>query len=376
MNAVFKNIKTLAYRLAEADMVFWVMPALMTLLIAGTLAQRWMGLWPAIDLFFGTFILWLGPLPLPGAYILLGILSINLTLKFTLKSDWKWRKSGIILSHLGALIILFGSLLTAITAKETFMVIAEGQSAQYTYSYSERYLLLYEGQNLVLKAAHNDVKNWDLSSLPFDINVTQSCKNCEIFKRQEEEITPKDANYQSMARFMAFRDKAKDDQPELNMPGIEFKLSGTEQDGTYVAFDGMPKPIEITMGERAFTIVFGKEQTLLPFSIELVDFVKDQYNGIDMARGYHSDVIIHDNGQAWPMRIEMNKPLRYRGLTFFQSSFEQTPDAELTVLSVVKNRGRLFPYIGTAIIGVGLLLHFCLIAWTKPSRKKSQNKGN
>ena len=148
--------------LIDADMVFWLMPPLMVLLIAGTLAQRWLGLWPAIDQYFSTFIIWLGPIPLPGAYILLGLLSLNLVLKFLLKSEWKWAKSGIILAHLGAIILLFGGLLTALTAKETFMLIPEGNATSYTYSYDQRELIVFEEQEVLMR-------------LNFDESIFYSC---------------------------------------------------------------------------------------------------------------------------------------------------------------------------------------------------------
>ena len=76
-----KPTKNWLNKLVDADMVFWLMPPLMLLLVFGTLAQRWVGLWPAIDQYFSTYIIWLGPIPLPGAYILLGILGLNLLLK-------------------------------------------------------------------------------------------------------------------------------------------------------------------------------------------------------------------------------------------------------------------------------------------------------
>lgn len=128
-----KNLVSLLTRLADADMVFWLLPPLMALLVSGTLAQRWMGLWPAMEMFFSSFIIWAGPVPLPGAYTLLGILSINLTLKFLLKSRWQWEKSGIILSHLGAIILLLGGLLTAMTAREYYMLIDPRRSGKPLY---------------------------------------------------------------------------------------------------------------------------------------------------------------------------------------------------------------------------------------------------
>jgi len=44
----------------------------------------------------------------------------------------------------------------------------------------------------------------------------------------------------------------------------------------------------------------------------------------------------------------MNKPLRYKGYTFFQSAYERDQSGEeITILAVVENKGRIFPYLGT-----------------------------
>ncbi|MEM7650637.1 MAG: hypothetical protein AAF204_00960, partial [Pseudomonadota bacterium] len=208
-----KTLSKYALKLAEADMVFWLMPPLMLLLIAGTLAQRWMGLWPAMDMFFEGFILWAPifsiPIPLPGAYTLLGLLVLNLTLKFLLKSEWKWSKSGIILSHLGALILLIGGLITAMNARESYMYIAEGQEARFIYSYSERELMIFEGQEPLTKISFDTLTQQNPEGLPFEINILYTCENCEISKREETQDFDENAAYQSMAQFMALSSKPK-----------------------------------------------------------------------------------------------------------------------------------------------------------------------
>lgn len=347
-------------RLADADMVFWLMPPLMLLLVAGTLAQRWMGLWPALDMFFGGFILWAGPIPLPGAYTLLGVISINLLAKFLFKSDWHWQKAGINLAHLGVIILLFGALLTAITARETYMLIPEGQETPYTYSYDQRTLTIYNGNKPRLTLPYAQIEHWNLSVLPFKIEILHHCENCEILKREETADYNPETPYLGMAEFMALTPKPLEPQPENNLTGFEFAVAGSDNDGRYIAFDGMPKPVEITANDKTYTIIFGKTQYTLPFSIALKDFVKDDYTGTNMARGYHSDIIIKDGKSQWPARIEMNEPLRYRGYTFFQSSYEQAPGFEATVLAVVENKGRIFPYISTLIIALGLIMHLVI----------------
>jgi hypothetical protein len=83
-NRLFKQ----ALRLAQADMVFYLLPPLMLVLTLSTLAQRDLGLYEAHQRYFVTF-----------GYPLLALLTLNLTLKFFLQSAWGWKKSGIILTH-------------------------------------------------------------------------------------------------------------------------------------------------------------------------------------------------------------------------------------------------------------------------------------
>lgn len=356
-----KSVKARLLRLADADMVFWLMPPLIILLIVGTVAQRWIGLYEATNTFFSSFVIWAGPLPLPGGFTLLGILAANLTLKFLFKSEWSLAKSGIILSHLGALILLLGGLLTAVYAEEKYMIIPEGGETPFIYDYTKRSLMIFEDEKPIARMPFSAIDQWHANDFPFDIKIKKHCENCEILKREETKDYDSAKSYQSMAQFMALKPKAPEKEPEANLTGFEFDLSNTEADGHYLAFDGMPKPIEFVSDNKKYAFIFGKEQETLPFSIKLKDFVKETYPGTQKAKSYHSDVIIKDGDIEWETRIEMNEPLRYKGYTFFQSSFDQSDIGETTILSVVKNEGWLFPYIGTAVLGFGLLLHVIII---------------
>lgn len=354
------TLKQAILKLAQAEFVFYLMPVLILLLIAGTIAQAEIGLYAAHQKFFASFILWAGPVPLPGGYLILGLLALNLSLKFLFLSEWSFKKSGIILAHLGALVLMIGGLLTALTASEKYMLIPEGEQTPYIYDYHQREMMIYEDDALKFTIPFQDItlnKRLPLG-LPFEITALKTCENCEIQKREESADYNKDTDYQSMAAFMALEPKPADKNPEANLTGLEFEVTNAgDQTGHYIAFEGMPKPIEINADNKNYKIIFGKEQSTLPFSIRLNDFQKQNYAGVDMAKSYASEITILDNGIEWPTRIEMNKPLRYKGYTFFQSSFEQTPDLEITIFSVVKNQGWLFPYIGTGVLGFGLLLH-------------------
>ena len=53
----------------------------------------------------------------------------------------------------------------------------------------------------------------------------------------------------------------------------------------------------------------------------------------------------------------MNEPLRHRGETFYQASWNEKTEKG-TVLQVVRNPGWLMPYFSCAIVSIGMLVHF------------------
>lgn len=61
----------------------------------------------------------------------------------------------------------------------------------------------------------------------------------------------------------------------------------------------------------------------LPFSLHLKEFVVDYYS-TGMPSSFRSvvEVIDHETGERFERNIEVNEPLRYRGVTVYQSSFD------------------------------------------------------
>lgn len=355
--------------LAKPGTVFYTLPLLMALLVAGTIAQRTMGLYDAQKMFFSSFFFWLGPLPLPGGYTVTALIALSLLVKFLFFTTWRLDKTGINLAHLGVLVMLIGGLLTAWKSQEGYIVIPEGGSAATVFDYHQRELVIAANDRIIHAIPHQKIaagKQFAFDNLPFTIKVHHTCRNCRIDKREE---TTGDFGQplRGMARFMALAPAPAEPADEDNLYGATISISGAseESDGVYVLFDIMPEPITLTRNDKTWQIIHTKQQRPLPFSIELVDFEQGLHPGTTMASRYHSDVIIHDDQARWPVRIEMNKPLRYRGYTFFQSSFAESGDETATILSVVRNRGWLFPYIGVAIIAAGLLFHTLFMALTR-----------
>lgn len=348
-----------AKTLANPAVLFYALPWLMILLVMGTLAQRDLGIYEAQKLFFSAWVLWLGPLPLPGAYATLGVITLSLLAKFMLYSPWRWSQAGIILTHLGVLILLLGGIVTAFSQQEGFIALGEGKKGSTVSDYHNRVLRIERSgeilteipfENLTVKSAFENPQ------LPFSFIVDDVCTNCRPV------AVKSGTGRRGLAQKIELRDAPPEKENEANLSGMTLSIThaGKDQDGVYVMMEEIPHRPVITHKDEIYVFSVERAQTVLPFAVELKNFERDMHPGTDMARGFSSDVVVHDGDVAWPYRIGMNEPLRYKGYTFYQASFSVRPDGEYSILSVVRNKGRVFPYMASAIIFVGLLLHIAI----------------
>jgi cytochrome c biogenesis protein ResB len=144
-----------------------------------------------------------------------------------------------------------------------------------------------------------------------------------------------------------------------NRPGITYRItnSRSSNDGIYGIFLGQSVTQTASINNQKYEFIFRRKRTYLPFAIELLDFKKVMHAGTGIAKSYSSEVNLIENGIPRRVLIEMNEPLRHKGYTFFQASFIEGIEGDTTVLAAVKNYGRLFPYISSIIMSIGLLLH-------------------
>ncbi len=137
----------------------------------------------------------------------------------------------------------------------------------------------------------------------------------------------------------------------------------TVRDGerTGEAWLALEQPVELLMGKDAVVVEYRPARRELPFAIKLLDFRKIDYPGTQMAAAFESDVELTDpqRGIILMRKISMNNPLRYRGFSFFQSSYIPGPP-ETTVLSVRSDPGTPFVYAGFAIVIAGIISLFVL----------------
>ena len=361
--------KKLIEFLSKPIVVFYALGWLMVLVIVGTIAQRYIGLYQSQMKYFSSFIWWLGPVPVPGGYPTLTVIFLGLTTKLVFKSKWRRENLGTIVTHIGALSLLFGGFLTAAFSYEGGMVLPEGETSGYISDYNDVELAIIDRS----AADHDHVtafeKGWlhegkvlRAPALPFEIQIMEYCRNCQILKRKAPVITG-DPHHGFAANFQILPAPLENEN-ERNQAGVVFYFKGPDvaTNGVYSVFENMPVEQTIEVKGVKYSLALRRAQTHLPFKIHLLKFTKGTHPGTDIASLYKSEVMVLDGGVEQRVTIQMNEPLRYKGYTLYQASFVEASagGTETSVLAVVHNMGRVFPYISSLIMCIGLLLHLIL----------------
>ena len=348
---------------------------LIVLVFFGTIAQKDIGLYASQMKYFSSYYFTiLGFIPLPGGRLTVIIMTLNLFSSLFKKSLWKLKKIGIIIVHIGGLLLLLGGGVTAYFSSEGNMVISEGDSSDHVNDYHTMELafvntsledsLEYTVFDSPILSVGNSIK---YDNLGIEINIIDMIKNVRI----ENRISPSDSIYKGLLKDFVLLPKQPEKEATQNRPGIILKIGGTGQitDGIYGIFLGQRTPDRFTLNDQDFFTEFRRKRTYLPFAIQLTDFEKIMHPGTDIAKSYSSEVNLIENDNSRRILIKMNEPLRHRGYTFYQASFIDDLPRETTVLATVKNHGRLFPYISSIIMSIGLLIHL-LISLPKTLEKR------
>lgn len=365
------KIKSFIIKLGEffgrPHIFFYACIWLMFLLVAGTLAQRSLGLYQAQLKYFSCFITWFWYFPLPGGYTAMGIIFLGLLSKLLLKSHISKDRIGIIICHSGGLALLFGGFLTGAFSEEGNMVIPEGNTVDTISDYHKNELAIINTQ----PADHDQVTSFgpgwltsnkiiDHEDFPFNIQVISFFQNATWVRR----VSP-DQNDQrhGFAKNFDLQSAPLEKESEQNTAGLVFRIDGltpqnnSSQNGIYAIFEHMQIPQTITVDDATYVLSLRRARTHLPFRLHLIDFEKKLHPATGIAKSYKSVVNVIDQDLSQRTVIQMNEPLRYKGYTFYQSSFIEGPDTETTVLSVVKNVGMIFPYVTSIIMCLGLIIH-------------------
>ena len=123
----------------------------LVLVFAGTIAQVDLGLYKAQNDFFRSFFVFWSPpgtglkIPVfPGGYLVGGFLLINLISAHYKRFGFRRDKAGIVMVHLGLILLLIGQLATDMLSKESSMQLFEGESKNYSEDFRGNELVILD----------------------------------------------------------------------------------------------------------------------------------------------------------------------------------------------------------------------------------------
>jgi hypothetical protein len=349
----------------------------MVLIFAATLDQVNLGIWAVQEKYFRTFfVLWRwGNIPVPvfpGGYFIGGLLLVNLVAAHVYRFTLAWRKTGILLTHLGLIILLIGELLTGLWQEEFAMRLTEGEPKNYSESYRGNELVIVDRGSAefddvvaipeALLARGETVQH---PKLPFRVVPKTYYPNSTLQMRAEAPAGAPAAASSPATTGIGPRVNAVPlpityNQNERNLPTAFVELIGPEGSlGTWLVSTGLPSPQPFEFGGRTWTIAMRFERAYKPFALTLLKFSHDRYAGTEIPKNFSSRIRLTtpDGRDDREVLIYMNNPLRYAGLTFYQASFEPGND-KVTILQVVRNPSWLLPYVACTLMTLGLLLQF------------------
>lgn len=317
-----------------------------------------------------------GPIkiPLPGGMLLMGILFFNMLAGGIIRIRKNWRTFGVVIAHFSILVLLAAGVVSFLYKREGYLKINEGGRGNVFTSYTERVLEVTEvgGDGVVHVIHESDLA--DLSGaktraffakgLPFEFTVSNFQINCDVESagmRPPHPGVPVVDGFYLSPRLPAM-------QAEQNLAGCQIAVKtpdGAEQKALLWQFAVAPWTWRTPDG-RVFIFRLNRQSWELPFDVHLEKFTHEVHPGTNKPKVYASDVIKRQDGIDQPVKIEMNKPLRDRGYTLFQASYNDRwrpgmPRTEMySVFAVVKNPSDKWPIWGTIMAAVGIGIHFCM----------------
>jgi hypothetical protein len=142
---------------------------------------------------------------------------------------------------------------------------------------------------------------------------------------------------------------------------VRFVYQGKEQ------WLGLNSMVRLFGDSEMYILTYGNRRLPLNFEMYLKNFEVGRYQGTMRAASYQSLVYLPEENRE--ILISMNEPLKYKGFTFYQASFQEDEMGRPTasVLSVNHDPGRWWKYLGSLLIVFGAI-HLFYRRWKMARR--------
>ena len=340
---------------------------LLVITFVGTLEQANSSLFEVQKRYFESLIVpnAVGMLPLPGAYLLLSLLFVNLVVGGMIRMRRTASRIGIYIIHIGIATLLAGGFVEMYFSDKGLMTLYEGESGdsfkssyEWEVSIAEQFENGRERAFLIPQEHFQDAgpgtrAYFHSDQLPFRVTLSGYLRNSR----------PRTASADGGIDGFVLEKFALDIEEERNIPGVMITLEQPDGKLHRALLWGLQRhPVEVQVDGRRWALDLHQREYPLPYGVTLKKFTRSLHPGTGMAASFSSDITRLQDGVATDVHISMNDPMREGGYTFYQSGWgpqDAGPNSRLfSTFSVVKNPSDQVPLYATIIIAIGLLVHF------------------
>jgi len=344
----------------------------------GTVAQVQQGLYYSQERFFNSFVFLVGGFfPFPGARLVLWTLFLNFLGVTITRFIYQRRQVGILVIHFGLLLYFAAAFVTFHCAKESHVTLSEGEATDVSLSYHKWELSVWKADSSPRTVSAYDadgLKTGQTLMFPeygLAVTVSQYYPNSQAFTISSD--AQKD--YLNASGIHALEPVHVDKKPEENFPGLTASVqTSAGQKFDLLLYGAEPRPTSILTKEGKVFLQLRRRRAQLPFLLKLKDFRMKTHPGTEIASSYQSLVEVSNDNLSREVLISMNKPLRYKDYTLYQASYSiDAAGRQYSTLAVVRNKGRVLPYVASLLTFAGLLLHFLLQGFRYQKRQKGRS---
>lgn len=312
------------------------------------------------------------PLPLLSGYWAGALLLVNLTLGGIIRIRKGWRHAGNIISHMGIIFMLVAAGVAQHFSERGNMVVREGESSNAAEDYFEYVVEVTEiidgkpGVIHVIRGKQIDdltdgkTRIFKFPSLPIRLEIGGYMDNA-----QPVSITERAPDHgEPIADGYYLTGKPHEQKTEANTAACYAKVinSDGKKGAPFILAGASFYPYTVKTDGRIFTVDMHKRLWPMPFTVHLDKFTADFHPGTMKPSKFISEITRVENGSSAKVTIEMNEPMRYEGITFFQASYGPPgagPGQKMySVFEVVKNPADKWPEYSLYIVAFGMAVTF------------------
>ncbi len=332
------------------------------------------------------------PLVLPGGYWVGVLLLVNLTLGGVIRIRKGWKHAGNLISHLGIIFMLVAGGVAHHFSERGNIAIHEGETRDAAESFTEYAVEVAEIKDKepaeihVIRGQHiDDLGNggsriFRLPKLPFDLEIADYYSNA----------VPVSIHERAPAAGTSYPDPPPDGYYLLKQPDDPVAERNTaacyarvlHRDGAksppFILAGACFHPFTLKVDDRVFTFDMRKRIWPMPFAIRLDEFTAEFHPGTMKPKRFVSKITRIEDDREAKVTIQMNEPMRYEGLTYFQASYGTPPAGSgqkmYSVFEIVRNPADHWPEYSLYVVTFGMLVTFLTRLGTYIAHSTSRRK--